>query len=78
MWKSGLFQDSQINAVGGSGSGLLLVNTRQDVYKETVPVLIKYAATIISIFGDYRSGGGGQASQSFLYITAQPIINRIT
>ncbi len=52
-------QESQINAVDGSGSGLLLINARQDVYKETVPVPIKYAATIICIFGDYRTRGGG-------------------
>jgi hypothetical protein len=52
-------QESQINAVDGSGSGLLLIYARQVVYKETVPVHIKYAATIISIFRDYRSGGGG-------------------
>jgi hypothetical protein len=49
-------QDSQINAFDESGSGLLLINARQDVYKETVPVPIKYAATI---FEDNRTGGGG-------------------
>jgi hypothetical protein len=52
-------QYSQINAFDGSGSGLLLINARQAVYKETVPVPIKYAATIISIIGDNRTGGRG-------------------
>ncbi len=55
-------QDSQINAVDGFGSGLLIINAKQVVYKETVPVRIKYAATIISISGDYRTGGGGQGT----------------